>query len=91
MTLTDNAADAGPGAQPEPTETSPTRRIDRWTYAVLAFVAYIPILLTSLGEVSADTKAYLLIDPGKLLARAPYMWDAHINAGTVTHQNIGYL
>jgi arabinofuranan 3-O-arabinosyltransferase len=91
MTLTDNAADAGPDAQPEPTETSPTRRIDRWTYAVLAFVAYIPILLTSPGEVSADTKAYLLIDPGKLLARAPYMWDAHINAGTVTHQNIGYL
>jgi len=71
--------------------TFPTRRIDRWTYAVLAFLAYIPILLTAPGEVSADTKAYLLLDPSKLLARAPFMWDSHIDAGTVTHQNIGYL
>jgi len=71
--------------------TFPTRRIDRWTYAVLAFLTYIPILLTAPGEVSADTKAYLLLDPSKLLARAPFMWDSHIDAGTVTHQNIGYL
>lgn len=68
-----------------------TSRIDRWTYLFLGLLAYIPVLLTSPGEISADTKAYLLIDPGKLLARAPFMWDAHIDAGTVTHQNIGYL
>lgn len=74
-----------------PEGTSATRRIDRLTYAALAFVAYIPILLTAPGQVSADTKAYLLLDPSKLLSRAPYMWDSHINAGTVTHQNIGYL
>ena len=74
----------------KPTDPS-FSRLDRWTYAALAFVAYIPILLTSPGQVSADTKAYLLLDPSKLLSRAPYMWDAHIDAGTVTHQNIGYL
>ena len=74
----------------KPTDPS-FSRLDRWTYAALAFVGYIPILLTSPGQVSADTKAYLLLDPSKLLSRAPYMWDAHIDAGTVTHQNIGYL
>ena len=74
-----------------PTPTSPTRRLDRWTYGLLALLAYVPFLLTSPGDISADTKAYLLLDPGKLLARAPFMWDSHIDAGTVTHQNIGYL
>ena len=70
---------------------SSTRRLDRWTVAVIGFIAYVPFLLSSPGEISADTKAYLLLNPGKLLARAPFMWDAHIDAGTVTHQNIGYL
>ena len=59
--------------------------------AIFAAVAYIPLLLTSPGTISADTKAYLLIDPGTLLQRAPWMWDSHVDAGTVTHQNIGYL
>ena len=68
-----------------------TGRFDRWTYGALALVAYVPLLLSSRGEISADTKAYLLLDPGKLLERAPFMWDAHVDAGTVTHQNIGYL
>ncbi|MEI7623949.1 MAG: alpha-(1-_3)-arabinofuranosyltransferase family protein [Actinomycetes bacterium] len=70
---------------------SPTRRLDRWTLGFLGLLAYVPFLLSSPGEISADTKAYLLLDPGKLLARAPFLWDSHINAGTVTHQNIGYL
>ena len=67
------------------------RRFDRGTYLLLALLAYIPSLLTSRGEISADTKAYLLLDSGKFLDRVPFLWDAHINAGTVTHQNIGYL
>ena len=70
---------------------STTRRFDRWTYAILGAIAFVPLLLSSRGEISADTKAYLLLDPAKLLARAPFMWDAHVDAGTVTHQNIGYL
>ncbi len=34
---------------------------------------------------------YLYLDPGRLLERAPSMWDPNIGLGTVTHQNIGYL
>lgn len=62
-----------------------------WPEALLALLAYVPLLLTAPGYVGADTKAYLYLNPDKLLARAPYMWDEHVGAGTVTHQNIGYL
>ena len=43
------------------------------------------------ASVSADTKQYLYLDPGRLLGRAPYLWDPHVGAGTVPHQQIGYL
>jgi arabinofuranan 3-O-arabinosyltransferase len=56
-----------------------------------ALVAYVPLLLTERGQVGADTKTYLYLDPGRVLERAPYLWDEHIGAGTITHQNIGYL
>ena len=56
---------------------------------VLAVVAYIPLLANDVGRVAADTKAYLYLDPGRLLARAPYMWQPEVALGTVTHQNIG--
>ena len=59
--------------------------------ALLAVTAYVPLLLTSPGEVGADTKTYLYLDPGRLLSRAAYMWDTNIGFGTITHQNIGYL
>ncbi len=64
------------------------RRVEVVAFTVLA---YVPFLFSSPGKVSADTKAYLYLDPGRLLARAPYLWDAHVGAGTVPHQNIGYL
>ncbi len=54
-------------------------------------VAYVPLLLTARGQVGADTKQYLYLDPGRLLERAPSLWDPHVGFGTVTHQNIGYL
>jgi arabinofuranan 3-O-arabinosyltransferase len=57
----------------------------------LAFVAYVPLLLTQRGWVSADTKSYLYLDPSKLMSRAWSMWDPSIGLGTVTHQNVGYL
>jgi hypothetical protein len=57
----------------------------------LAVVAYVPFLLSARGRVSADTKQYLYLDPGRLLADAPYLWDGGYGAGSVTHQNIGYL
>jgi hypothetical protein len=65
-----------------------TRRVG---YALLAALAYIPVLLTAPGRVVADTKSYLYLDPGRLLERAWSMWDPNIGMGTVTHQNIGYL
>ena len=59
----------------------------------LAFLAlcYLPLLLTAPGQVVADTKSYLYLDPGRLLSRAGSMWDPHVGLGTVTHQNIGFL
>jgi arabinofuranan 3-O-arabinosyltransferase len=59
--------------------------------ALPALIAYVPLLLTRPGQVGADTKTYLYLDPGKLLRDAPYIWDSQIGLGTVTHQNIGYL
>ena len=52
---------------------------------------YGPVVASSPGWVGADTKTYLYLDPGRLLARAPTLWDADRALGTVTHQNIGYL
>ncbi len=61
------------------------------THAALAAVAYVPLLFTSPGMVGADTKAYFYIDPNRLLQSAASMWTPSIGAGTVTHQNIGFL
>lgn len=57
----------------------------------LAAVCYLPLLLTHRGNLGADTKAYLYLDPGRLMARSLYLWDPGVGLGTVTHQNIGYL
>ncbi|HZA79742.1 MAG TPA: alpha-(1-_3)-arabinofuranosyltransferase family protein, partial [Acidimicrobiales bacterium] len=57
----------------------------------LAAVAYVPLLLTQPGWVSADTKSYLYLDPARLLGRAWSMWDPSVGMGTVTHQTVGYL
>ncbi len=91
---TKSGSDPGPGVG-----ESPTRRASRqWTQRrpqlgvlLLILVSYIPLLLTKPGKVGADTKSYLYLDPGRLLSRAPFMWDPNIGTGTVTHQNIGYL
>ncbi|MBK5289502.1 MAG: DUF3367 domain-containing protein [Acidimicrobiia bacterium] len=68
-----------------------SERERRIGYALLAALAYIPVLLAHTGRVVADTKQYLYLDPGRVLSRAWAMWDANIGMGTVTHQNIGYL
>ena len=57
----------------------------------LALLAYVPFLLSSPGKLSSDTKQYLYLDPGRFLARVPWLWDPHVAAGTVPHQQIGYL
>lgn len=74
-----------------PTHVDRSGPTNRTAVAVLAALAYLPILATSPGRVSADTKSYLTIDPGRLLGRAWSMWDPYVGAGTVTHQTIGYL
>ncbi len=69
----------------------PTRWRGRAQHLGLALVAYVPLLLTHRGMVSADTKTYLYLDPSRLLAKAPYLWDSGTGLGTVTHQTLGYL
>jgi arabinofuranan 3-O-arabinosyltransferase len=60
-----------------------------WILLTLAVVPW--VLTTKVGWLAADTKAYLYLDPGKLLASAQSMWNPDIGMGGVTHQNIGYL
>jgi arabinofuranan 3-O-arabinosyltransferase len=67
------------------------RRADLLLAGLLAAASYIPLLLTRTGDVAADTKQYLYLDPAKLTSGAAYMWDPNVGLGTVTHQNIGYL
>ena len=58
---------------------------------MLGVVSYLPLLLTARGQVGADTKQYLYLDPDRLLGRAASMWDPNVGMGTVSHQTIGYL
>nr|MBA3280651.1 DUF3367 domain-containing protein [Acidimicrobiia bacterium] len=73
--------------------TTPLRRRLREAVpsTILAITIFLPLLLTKPGRVGADTKSYLYLDPGRMLERAPSMWDPSVGMGTVTHQNIGYL
>ena len=58
---------------------------------VLVVVAYVPLLLNDVGRVAADTKAYLYLDPGRLLARALYMWQPEVALGSVTPVSYTHL
>ena len=51
------------------------------TVVVPTLLTFVPLLLTAPGVVGADTKTYLYLDPGKLLAEAPYVWDSQIGMG----------
>jgi hypothetical protein len=77
-----------------PSDAVPAREGEaghRWTYAALAVLAYVPMLLTKPGVVSDDTKTYLYLDPGRWTRNATSIWDPNVALGTVTHENIGYL
>ena len=69
----------------------PSRRYHDPSLVIYALLAYVPLLATAPGKLTADTKAYLYLDPGRLLSRAGWLWEQDIGAGTITHQNIGYL
>jgi len=62
-----------------------------WDTLIFALITYVPFFTNNPGKVSADTKAYLYLDPSHLLATATSMWNADQGFGMVTHQNIGYL
>ncbi|MBI4884584.1 MAG: DUF3367 domain-containing protein [Actinobacteria bacterium] len=68
-----------------------TARPSRWSYALLAAIAYLPALLAKPGRMPSDTKLFLYLDPGRLMADAPYTWDTRQFAGWVPHQTIAYL
>lgn len=68
-----------------------TGRASLRNHAFVALAVYPALLLTKRGKVVADSKQLLFLDAGRMLARAPYLWDPSIGMGTVTHQNIGYL
>ena len=59
-----------------------------WLIGVLA---YLPVLLTKPGRLPADTKLYLYLNPGRLIADAPFSWDGRQFGGWVPHQTIAYL
>lgn len=84
---------AGTTGRGTPAEASSrgSRWADRLGILVPALLAYVPLLLTQPGQVGADTKTYLYLDPSRLLSDAPYLWDEGVGTGTITHQNIGYL
>jgi arabinofuranan 3-O-arabinosyltransferase len=83
-----NGAGAVAGGEPD---RRARRRATLRLHLGLAAVAYLPLLLTRPGWVSADTKTYLYLDPGQLIARARSMWDPSVGTGTVSHQRIGFL
>ena len=60
-------------------------------WVALAVISYLPSFLTQPGKIASDTKQYLYLDPGRLIQSAISMWDPDVGAGTVTHQNIGFL
>ena len=66
------------------------RRQSKPELVALALLAYGPFLLSSPGRISADSKQYLYLDPGRFLGRATDLWDPAIGAGTVPHQHLGY-
>lgn len=57
--------------------------------AVLAALAYVPLLLTRPGDVAADTRQAIYVDPAGFLSRSWSLWDDLVHLGTVTHQNVG--
>ncbi|MAT04588.1 MAG: hypothetical protein CL424_06055 [Acidimicrobiaceae bacterium] len=59
--------------------------------ALLAVLAYVPTLSTSPGRMPADSKLYLYLDPGRLIADALGTYDPRQFAGWVPHQHISFV
>jgi len=59
--------------------------------AVLAALAYAPLLAVRPGAITPDTKTYLYLDPARFLSQVAFLWNPAVGLGTVSHQYIGYL
>src|SRR4051794_8318110 len=68
-----------------------TRRGSFVDVIVLTATSILPFLLGADGQLNADTKQYLYLDPGGLLKRATSLWDPAVGGGTMSHQQVGYL
>jgi len=89
MTTTDSTPKAAPQQTSSSSAESPW--IIRLWWISLAALSWIPFILARPGQVMADTKAYLYLNPTRLLSSAQSMWNPDVGMGTVTHQNMGYL
>jgi len=58
---------------------------------LLGLLAYVPSLLSSPGQMPADTKLYLYFDPSRLTGDSLYSFDSRQFAGWVPHQTVSYL
>lgn len=79
------AETSGPPARYQP------RHVSLVAHALLAALAFVPLLLTARGRVASDTRQYFFVDPTKFLERAVSLWDPNVHLGTVTHSNVGNL
>ncbi|HEY1651590.1 MAG TPA: alpha-(1-_3)-arabinofuranosyltransferase family protein [Acidimicrobiales bacterium] len=75
--------------------TGAITRSGRWWWigglAVVAGLAYIPLLAVRPGVITPDTKTYLYLDPTRFLSQVAFMWNPTIALGTVSHEYLGYL
>jgi len=76
-------------ARPVPRRAAPLG--DRAVVALVAALAFVPLLVVDRGVVTSDTKTYLYLDPARFLGQVASMWDPSVALGTVTHQYVGYL
>ena len=73
------------------TVASRSSRSTLFAVAALAVLAYVPSLIAAPGRMPADSKLYLYLDPGRLMADAAGSFDPRQFAGWVPHQHVAYL
>ncbi|MEZ5297740.1 MAG: alpha-(1-_3)-arabinofuranosyltransferase family protein [Ilumatobacteraceae bacterium] len=59
--------------------------------ALFALLAYLPALIAAPGRMTADSKLYLYLDPGRLMSDALGTFDPRQFAGWVPHQHISFV
>ena len=67
------------------------RRSTAVSVAVLAFLAYVPVLTAAPGRMPTDSKLYVYLNPGRFIVDTTTSFDPRQFAGWVPHQHIAYL